>query len=166
VSGFDLCRLLVGSRGTLGLLGAVLLRTRPLPTCSQWFATTSADPVELLRSIHRPVSILWDGTTTWVRLDGAPADVERDAVEHRLDPVEGPPPLPTGGRWSLPPAEVPSLAGTSGFVAEVGVGIVHHTQPAPPRPVDPAVAALHRRIKQRFDPEGRLNPGLDVLGAG
>ena len=29
VSGFDLCRLLVGSRGTLGFLGDVIMRTRP-----------------------------------------------------------------------------------------------------------------------------------------
>ena len=33
VSGFDLCRLLVGSRGTLGFLGDVILRTRPLARC-------------------------------------------------------------------------------------------------------------------------------------
>ena len=36
VSGFDLCRLLVGSYGTLGFLGDVILRTRPLPATSQW----------------------------------------------------------------------------------------------------------------------------------
>ena len=38
VSGFDLCRLLVGSRGTLGFLGDVILRTRPLASHSQWFS--------------------------------------------------------------------------------------------------------------------------------
>jgi len=37
VSGFDLCRLLVGSRGTLGFFGEVILRTRPLAQRSQWF---------------------------------------------------------------------------------------------------------------------------------
>src|SRR5207237_3236629 len=35
VSGFDLCRLLVGSLGTLGLLGAVVLRCRPRPAASR-----------------------------------------------------------------------------------------------------------------------------------
>src|SRR6185503_4841680 len=40
VSGFDLCRLLVGSRGTLGFIGSVILRTRPLAQRSQWFTTT------------------------------------------------------------------------------------------------------------------------------
>jgi FAD/FMN-containing dehydrogenase len=32
VSGFDLCRLLVGAQGTLGFLGDVILRTRPRPS--------------------------------------------------------------------------------------------------------------------------------------
>jgi FAD/FMN-containing dehydrogenase len=40
---------------------------------------------------------------------------------------------------------------------------VHHADPAPPRPADPVVVALHRRIKSGFDPSGRLNPGVDVL---
>ena len=37
VSGFDLCRLLVGSRGTLGFIGDVILRTRPRARFEQWF---------------------------------------------------------------------------------------------------------------------------------
>ena len=61
----------------------------------------------------------------------------------------------------MPPGEIGALTGT--FVAEVGVGIVHHADPPPPRPVDPAVVELHRRIKDRFDPERRLNPGVDAL---
>lgn len=40
VSGFDLCRLLVGSLGTLGLLSEVVLRTRPLPAASRWLVGT------------------------------------------------------------------------------------------------------------------------------
>jgi glycolate oxidase FAD binding subunit len=49
------------------------------------------------------------------------------------------------------------------FVAEVGVGIVHHSSPAPDRTPDPPVVELHRRLKERFDPAGRLNPGIDPL---
>ena len=45
VSGYDLCRLLVGSLGTVGLIGEVILRTRPLPAASRWFAIETADAV-------------------------------------------------------------------------------------------------------------------------
>ena len=47
VSGFDVCRLLVGSRGTLGFLGDVILRTRPRARHEQWFSGP-IDPVEAL----------------------------------------------------------------------------------------------------------------------
>jgi FAD/FMN-containing dehydrogenase len=50
-------------------------------------------------------------------------------------------------------------------VAEIGVGIVHRDEPQPARTVSPEVAELHHRLKQSFDPAGRLNPGRDVLAA-
>ncbi|MFN3254490.1 MAG: FAD-binding protein [Ilumatobacter sp.] len=161
VSGFDLCRLLVGARGTLGFFGDVLLRTRPLPTFSAWFAS-GRDPVELLGGIFRPVSLLWDGGTSWIRLDGHPADVERTATVWDLREVDGPPPLPSGSRWSMAPHMiVDQLAdATDSFVAEMGVGIVHRAGPPAQRWVSPTVADLHVRIKRQFDPSGRLNPGV------
>jgi FAD/FMN-containing dehydrogenase len=160
VSGFDLCRLLVGSNGRLGLLGDVILRTQPRPEVSQWFAG-SADPWELLQRLYRPASILWDGTTTWVCLEGNERDVTAQAIVANLPTVDRPPPLPTGGRWSLAPGMLRSaLPGTGNFVAEIGVGVVHHSQPAPPRPVDPAVASLNQALKTQYDPGQRLNPGL------
>ena len=165
VSGFDLCRLLVGSRGTLGFLAEVILRTRPLPTGERWF-TSERDPWDLLGLLYRPTAVLWDGRGTWVLLDGHVDDVAQQARVGDLQEADGPPELP-GHRRSMPPSELSSLAthevGT--FVAEIGVGIVHHGRPAPTSPVDPAVAALHARIKSEFDPSGRLNPGVDVLGA-
>src|SRR5690606_17516155 len=105
VSGFDLCRLLVGSLGTLGLLGEVVLRTRPRPGASRWFRG-EADPFALHRRLFRPGAVLWDGATTWVLLEGRPADVESGAGlldGLGLSPVDGPPDLPPG-RSSVDPA--------------------------------------------------------------
>jgi FAD/FMN-containing dehydrogenase len=162
VSGFDLCRLLVGSRGTLGFLADVILRTRPLPVAERWFAS-ERDPWELLTTLYRPTSVLWDGRTTWVLLDGHADDTAEQVRIGRLHPADGPPELPAH-RWSLAPSELGSLSALGGaFVAEIGVGIVHHERPAVPPPIDPAVAALHARIAAEFDPGGRLNPGVDVL---
>lgn len=158
VTGFDLCRLLVGSRGTLGVLGEVILRTRPLPAATMWF-TGPVDPFTLARSLYRPAAVLWDGSTTWVCLEGHPDDIAAEAAAHALAPTDGPPGLPVGARWSIAPSAVRTLAGTGRFVAEVGVGIVHHEREAPSRPVDPVVRHLHERLRAELDPTGRLSPG-------
>ena len=159
VSGFDLCRLLVGSFGTLGFLGEVIMRTRPRPEVSKWYAGP-AEPIRIQTTVYRPASILWDGITVWVCLEGDQRDVDAQAAALGFELVDGPPPLPEY-RWSLPPTELGALTGR--FVAEIGVGTVHRETP-PPRPaVAPAVVEIHRRLKAEFDPTGRLNPGLDPL---
>lgn len=176
VTGFDLCRLLVGSLGTLGLLAEVVLRCLPIPAASQWWRG-EGDPFDLGRRLYRPSSILWDGTTTWVLLEGDGADVAGQAAQvlgASFEQVEGPPPRPRGFRWSANPATLPDLPGRlagSGWVAEVGVGTVHLTEAAASanadvvrrQPLPASLVALQRSIKERFDPTGRLNPGRQVL---
>jgi len=160
VSGFDLCRLYVGSLGTLGLIGDVILRTRPRPPVSQWFRAAGADPFALFRSLYRPASVLWDGSDVWVLLEGHPVDVSDEAGRSGLVETDGPPPLPPH-RHSLPPSGLRDLQGE--FVAEIGVGVVHRSEPPASRHQPDAIVALHRRLKERFDPTGRLNPGRDPL---
>ena len=163
VSGFDVCRLLVGSYGTLGFLGEVILRTRPIPDASAWYSAPAAEPFTIFAALHRPTSVLWDGSTVWALLEGHPLDLAAQASGAGLVGCDGPPPIPTG-RTSVAAAQIAALSGS--FVAEVGVGVVHGTDVVglPPRPTpEPAVAALTRRIKHEFDPAGRLNPGIDVL---
>lgn len=164
VSGFDLCRLLIGSRGTLGFISDVILRTRPRGDSEQWFVS-DRDPWELLVELYRPTSMLWDGTSTWVLLEGHADDIRTQAESGQLREVEGPPSLPTNARWSVAPSELPSLrvAAPGTFVAEIGVGIVHHTHASGHHEPDVAKLELHLRIKREFDPTGRLNPGVSVL---
>jgi FAD/FMN-containing dehydrogenase len=77
-----------------------------------------------------------------------------------LVPCDGPPQLPKGSRRSIAPSAVGTLTGT--FVAEVGVGIVHHAEPWSPPAREQRVIDLARAVKAQFDPSGRLNPGVDV----
>ena len=174
VTGFDLCRLLVGSLGTLGLLAEVVLRCYPVPVASQWLRASGADPFAVLSRLYRPSSVLWDGTQVWVLLEGHPDDVAAQAASlgPSFTPVEGAPPAPGDGRISLPPGELPRLSTAAPrWLAHVGVGVVQTADPASlaaalglawPRALSPRVASLHAELKQRFDPSGRLNPGRQV----
>lgn len=169
VSGYDLCRLLVGSLGTLGLLGEVVLRTRPVPPCSRWFAGEGADLAEVRGVLYRPAAVLWDGSMTSVWLEGHEADVEAEGAvlaDLGLGVVDGPPVLPPH-RVALGPDGLDGLAAPGGpgraFVAEVGVGVVHVAEPAPAPELPTPVVDLARRIKDALDPTARLNPGRDPL---
>lgn len=158
VSGFDLCRLLVGSQGTLGFMGEVIVRTRPLPTHSQWFTCESREPMQVFSRLYKPVSVLWDGSSIFALIEGHPDDVAEQAATCAMHPCDGPPSLPTGSRRSVKPGAVVSQTGD--FVAEIGVGIVHHSQPYAVDPVAEREMALMAAIKFEFDPTGRLNPGV------
>jgi glycolate oxidase FAD binding subunit len=161
VSGFDLCRLLVGARGTLGFLGDVIIRTRPRPQRSQWFTIDAPDPFAVFTRLYRPTSVLWNGRQLWALLEGHPDDVAAQAATCSLQECDGPPELPTGSRRLVAPGKLASQTGT--FVAEVGVGVVHHAEPQPaPSPSESSVTKLAERVKAQFDPHGRLNPGVTL----
>jgi glycolate oxidase FAD binding subunit len=178
VTGFDLCRLFVGSLGTLALLGEVVLRCLPRPEVESWWVGEEADPFTVAAALYRPLSVLWDGARTWVGLAGFAVDVRAQAgavLGSRFRPAEGPPTRPGPERRSRPPRtlrDVPVEAGTAGgdggWLAEVGVGVVHCTPEVAARlgtrrAPSPGVAGLHEALKSRFDPDGRLNPGRSVL---
>lgn len=166
VSGFDLPRLLVGSLGTLGLLAEATLRTNPVPAETCWLRSDDADPFAAHAALHRPAAVLTDGMGTWVCLEGHPADIAAQRQVLRttgvFEEAAGPPALPRH-RWSRRRSQLRTLdvAQTGGHVASITTGTVHAVRPAPPVAPDPAARALAVRVKQEFDPGGRLNPGRD-----
>lgn len=189
VTGFDLCRLLVGSYGSLAFIAEVVLRCIPKPQTERWFCSQGADPFDVRARLYKPLSVLWDGDRTWVGLAGYDVDVADQAanVLAAFSEVPGPPPVPAGGtgtRLSLPAEDLrnlsqappgPNLSG-AGWLAEIGVGVLHCDRAAsdalaqggfaPAAAAAPPTAALrelHRRIKENFDPSGRLNPSRSPL---
>jgi hypothetical protein len=169
VSGFDVPRLMVGSLGTLGLIGEVILRTNPIPAVSTWITSDDADPFSVPDVVLKPSVVLWDGERTWIELEGHRADVR--VQEQSLmgsgtwTACKGPPDLPLH-RWSLRPQDLRLLdrSEMGPFVASVAVGTVFATVAQPPRHVAVPLVELSRRIKREFDPTGRLNPGRSPVG--
>ncbi|MDH3302923.1 MAG: FAD-binding protein [Acidimicrobiia bacterium] len=163
VTGFDLPRLMTGALGTLGFLCEVILRTNPVPAVATWFRSDDADPFDTFDALLHPSAVFWDGTTTWVLLEGHGVDVSAEAgvltTVGAFTETDGPPALPPH-RWSLTPSELRTLD-LDDFVASVGVGTVHATEPQPARSIDPAAQEVSDRIKAQFDPPGRLNPGRE-----
>jgi len=135
VTGFDLCRLLVGSLGTLGLITQVTLRCAPLPAVSTWATTTEA-PGPVLGRLFRPSCVLHDGAHTRVLLEGNADDVTDQVRTAGLTPIDSPEsPVavsgPHRGRMSVPPGRLQRVAEELAAlrevvaVSETGVGTVH-----------------------------------------
>jgi glycolate oxidase FAD binding subunit len=193
VSGYDLPRLLVGSFGTLGILGQVTLRARARPAVTQWGSRAGA-PDDRIAALAQASSVLWDGQTMSVLLEGHAGDVDHDLGTGDLHATPSPATFPEGahrGRISVRPRAIAHLAADLDaircrWLAEVGVGTVHV---AADDPADLAAArvAAHRvggwllreagapdldgfgielpnaaivhRLRERFDPDGKLAPG-------
>lgn len=163
VSGYDLCRLLVGSLGKLGCIAEVTLRCLPIPETTLWL-TGTGDPFEIYNELYRPPSILWDGDQVWVGLEGVKSDVESQAALLKLDQTDSPPPFPEGGRRSLEPKALRGLVERSeGWLAEIGVGVVHYTTAQAPQPLSDPNKRLMSELECRLDPRGRLNPGRQLV---
>jgi len=166
VTGFDIPRLMTGSLGTLGCLAEFILRTNPIPAVGRWQRSSDADPFAVLDTVLRPSVVLWNGSTTWVQLEGHGPAVESEAQKLAtmgtwVD-ADGPPERPRH-RWSLTPDELRNTRQFGEeFVASIGVGTAWAAVPQPPQEENAGVRLISDRLKAQFDPTGRLNPGRSI----
>lgn len=136
VTGYDLPRLIVGSLGTLAVIVQATLRCRPLAATAAWAAIEA--PPDIVRSrVFAPSALLWDGTRTFLLLEGDERDVDGQLAAGRgsgAAPAVPRPAWPEGphrGRISVRPGAIVEL-GTAldaiagcRWIAEGGVGTVH-----------------------------------------
>ncbi len=192
VTGYDLPRLFVGSLGTIGVLHRATLRCRPRLPVAQWF--TGADTSDCYRPTARlwrddVESVLFEGVAADVREQGrgltpvdAPPALPDGAHRGRISVVPG-----------RVRACARALGPDVRWCAELGVGTIHiATDDAQTLAAARTVAHAHDgwmlreagglpdddgygralpnlalmcRIKDAFDPDGRLNPGRMPLAA-
>ena len=172
VSGFDLCRLLVGlarharpaRRGDPAHPAASARRRSGSPATADPFALRR----RLLPADRRSCGT---ATTTWVLLEGHPADVDgRGRVATGLAPVDGPPAAaaaPLVGRVRRRGDAAPALAGRVRRRGRRRRRAPRRRRP-PPRPVAAAGrATCTARLKARVRPDRPAQPRAgDVLSGG
>jgi glycolate oxidase FAD binding subunit len=189
VTGYDLPRLFVGSFGTLGVIEQVTLRCRPRPAVSQWFRAPAAAeffrPAARLWSGGDTEFVLLEGAAVDVDAQRAGRD-DTDAPTLPEAAHRGRISVAPGEVRKVGNVLNGSPKSAVAWCAEMGVGTIHvaasdeagflharevahahggwmlresgapdddgYGQPLPN-------IEIMRRIKDAFDPEGRMNPG-------
>jgi glycolate oxidase FAD binding subunit len=82
VTGYDLHRLLTGSRGTLGVITQVALKVRPLPKAARTLVTREGGielAARLLDAVPLPAAVIAEHDRVLLRLEGWPEEVTEQA---------------------------------------------------------------------------------------
>ncbi|MFM8468954.1 MAG: FAD-binding oxidoreductase [Limisphaerales bacterium] len=174
VAGYDLLRLFVGARDSLGIITAATFKLRPLP--EQELVLTAQFPT--LTAAWTAVAALLDSPITPVALDlhnlvpgrftvvltlaGTRTEVEwqrtragdfqspPSALDHEQSFWSNTSPVLTESILPTKLCEALASLGSLPFLARAANGIIHHRGQPPPKPAVPL--ALSRRLKDTFDP--------------
>jgi glycolate oxidase FAD binding subunit len=174
VAGYDLGKLVCGSRGTLALIARVSLRLHPMPSAARTLVVESGDAagvVGTLRGsqlvpsavdIFHPglVAVLFEGGETAVEaqvlaaralVGGSEAGEEVWAESRERQAA-------ARGVLRFPPGELPARLAElePGSVVRAGPGVAYCPSVSVPQSLSPPLAALHERIRAAFDPQGTL----------
>ena len=172
VAGYDLGKLVCGSRGRLAFIGRVSLRLHPTPAATAAVVVETADPASavaaLLASQLVPsaldvlhpgrVAVLFEGGAAAVaaQVDATLALVcgtEADAAvwaESRARQATA------DGRLTFAPGTLRAvLAGVSEAVVRPAAGVAYLPDPVPDETPEP-VRRLQERVRAHFDPQGVL----------
>jgi glycolate oxidase FAD binding subunit len=172
VAGYDLGKLVCGSRGSLALIARVALRLHPIPAAAATLVVETDVAQQVVttlaatRTQPSAVDVLHPGRVA-ILFEGSPASVDaqmrtaRDAVggeESGLETWEEARrrQAAAAGVLRFAPGDVGRvLAVEEEAVARPSVGVAYV-----PRPVEtdvgPGLERLHRAVKERFDPAGVL----------
>ena len=178
VAGFDLCRLFVGARNTLGIIVEATFKLLPLPETeshlakpcksldqaealleSIWASDLQPDVLDLHRIGEEPLTLV-------VGFSGTTADVEAQSIYARTLGFSGEVSLDYDSQFrrktshftSVAPGDLISILQTMDeepFVARAGNGVIYHPSAKPLKLPSPN---LQKRVKEIFDPEEVL-PG-------
>jgi glycolate oxidase FAD binding subunit len=173
VAGYDLARLVCGSRGRLAFIGRASFRLHPLPKASRTLVVETADAATVVQALlcsqlePSALDVLHPGRVAAL-FEGAPR-----AVEMQLDAARG---LAGGSEagvevWEESRKRQGRAAGRIRFdpgrlgeilqlvpeaVVRPAAGIAYTEADAPGDSVSPARERLEDRLRQAFDPNGVL----------
>lgn len=174
VAGYDLAKLLCGSRGTLALIVRVSLRLHPVPAAARTLVVSTADPAGAWAAVRgaqlQPsavdvlhpgrLAVLFEGSEEAVAAQleaaralagGEEAGEETWAESRRRQAA-------ARGLVVFEPGRLgETLAGLDEAVARASAGVAYVPGDAMP-PVHDAVRALNERVRAAFDPERILAP--------
>jgi glycolate oxidase FAD binding subunit len=172
VAGYDLGKLVCGSRGRLAFIGRVSLRLHPTSTTAATVVVETGDPASavaaLLTSqlVPSALDVLHPGRVAVLFEGGAPAVAAQvEAVQRLVGGVEA-----DGAVWAESRARQAAAAGRSTFapgslreylervseaVVRPSAGVAYLPDTVPDEMPQP-VRLLQERVRERFDPQGVL----------